>query len=279
MNKFFGYLAVFFLIPMQLLADTDSKTVDFLNKVNGYYYSLSRDGFKGFQCRVTLTLSDPLINIAKTKYQLDENMIRALQNIEFAVSCDPENPSPVTLVSPEPSGDVKNWIHFEEVFRNGLQDFMKNWEWLVVGPVFGPKQFAEPLLVQNKADGFEVSLDKKITNLVFDFDQKAKLRSFTANKTKLGDKFITGIKGTSLLSSLKPEFISDSKGFVLGGYFYTGGYGINEEYENNRFKINYEIMNRFWLPQKVNWESQCFQKKFNDSFTMTFNFTDYKINQ
>ena len=94
------FLSVFFS-PVFSGAKTELKTVDFLNKINTYYYCLLKNGLKNIRCEVSLTLPDRELNQIRSKYGAELNSGKGIKDFRFNVSSDLEKKSfEVELISP-----------------------------------------------------------------------------------------------------------------------------------------------------------------------------------
>jgi hypothetical protein len=156
MKKIVAVLLFILLAARPAHAGTDQKTVDFLKKLDLYYYCPGREGLKGFTCDLKVTTSplykDSLFKLgcaAKVLAALDGRIIRLTFNINGKRN--------LNVVLPKKSADSAFDDSPKEQMLNiakNLDPVLKTLDGDVFQPLYGLNDFKGNCTVASTADGF-----------------------------------------------------------------------------------------------------------------------------
>ncbi len=191
-------------------AETDPQTVQFLKKLNLYYYCPSREGLKGFTCDLTVSVSE---GYKKSLMGLgvDAKLAKALDGQKLTLSVAADGKYTLDTVTPVPSGDV----HFDSELnlqlahiRKDLQSVIETWVNDVFEPGFDQDSFNNDCTVVKGPNGFTVeeTILQDGSLLKMDYDSKSKLEKITAVKN-----------GTALLI-MKLSYSPQPNGYQMDSY-------------------------------------------------------------
>jgi hypothetical protein len=252
------------MAPLTAVAQTDPKTVQFLKKLNLYFYCPSREGLKGFSCDITVTTS-PVFKQNLLDLGVDQKLVDALDGQKLTLTVMADGKSTIGVPAPAPSGDP----HFDAQIAEQANNFKKNLEPVVntwVGNVFLPYfdegSFKNHCTVTNGPNGFTV--EEKTVNdgsvLDMEFDSKAKLNKFTAAKN-----------GVTLLV-MTDTYSSQPKGYQLDAY--SGEMPKLNLKETDSFI--YGNFSGFILPLRVVKQAEM-PPVFKTGTALTYEFSHYRL--
>jgi hypothetical protein len=252
------------VMPVVAGAQTDSKTAQFLKKLNLYYYCPSREGLKGFTCDITVTTS------AVYKQNLldmgaDQKLVDALDGQKLTLTVTADGKDTIGVSTPTPSGDS----HFDAQvmeqgnnFKKNLQSVVDTWVGNVYMPYFDERSFSNSYTVTNGPNGFTVEEKNLKDGSVVDieFDSNAKLNKCSVSKN-----------GVSLLV-MNDIYSNQAKGYQLDAY--SGDAPNFNLKEADSF--TYGNVAGFTLPLKIVKQAEM-PPMFKKGTALTYEFSHYRL--
>lgn len=225
---------IFFLSAFPSFAETDPKTIQFLEKLNLYDYCLSREGLKNFSCDLKLTLSDSF------KEKMGENKMtpkyrKFFNNLRFSLTETSAGRSEVKLMTPMPSGDPVQDDYVSKraaSFQSLVKDIVKTWAESELKPTYDQETYAGGCKVINGTGGFDVEQTSKNGMLTAHYDSQAKVTNVTGQ--------MDGMK-----VEMKDELTPSPKGYLLTGC------SINTDKFSENLKIEHQTIGKFRMPKII----------------------------
>jgi hypothetical protein len=252
------------VMPLTAGAQTDPTTVQFLKKLNLYYYCPSREGLKGFTCDITVTTS-PVYKQNLLDMGADQKLVDALDGQKLTLTVTADGKGIIGVPTPTPSGDP----HFDAQVMEQVNNFKKNlgsvvesWVGNVYMPFFNEGSFKDSCTVTNGINGFTVK-EKAVNDgsvMDIEFDSKAKLNKVTASKN-----------GVTLLV-MNETYSNQAKGYQLDAY--SGempNMGLNEA-----DSFTYGNVAGFTLPLKVVKQVEM-SPMLKKGTALTYEFSHYRL--
>src|SRR5580658_1038070 len=118
-------------------AGTSASTAEFLKKLNGYYYCLSREGVKNYKCDLNCSLSPESEKALMAKGIYDEKLWEAVKGFQFSVEDASGQPISIQGAAPPKTGDAGLDGRIAQLDGNILESvraFSSFWRALWVGP-------------------------------------------------------------------------------------------------------------------------------------------------
>jgi len=257
-------IAFFFLIlsiGWPAHAATDQKTIDFLEKINRYYYCLNREGLKNFSADISISLT-PECEQALPETKTKKPFITTSNKLKFSVFCSSNSTPTITLIPPASSGSAQfdsAVMKSGEMFRSMIEGATQTWTEQVFKPLHDQQTYARGCVVQKTANGFSV---------INNGDQGTLTEYFDPQGTATGCSGT--INGTSISS--KNSYSKTSKGLLATGYT------ADIQGMNMAITFKYETVGGFWLLKSMLCKMTGPQLPGNNiSFVLTF--SKYKLNQ
>jgi hypothetical protein len=252
------------VMPLAAGAQTDPTTVQFLKKVNLYFYCPSREGLKGFACEITVTTS-PVYKQNLLDMGADQRLVDTLdgQKLTLTVTADGKGiigvPAPVTSGNPRFDAEVLEQVNN---FKKNLQSVVDTWVGNVFMPFFNEDSFKNRCTVTNGPNGFTVE-DKNVNDgsiADMEFDSKAKLNKFTVSKNGM------------VLLVMNNTYSNQPKGYQLDAY--TGDAPKMNFNEADSF--TYENVAGFTLPLRIVKQAEM-PPMFKEGTALTYDFSHYQL--
>ncbi|HVZ81478.1 MAG TPA: hypothetical protein VHE12_11885 [bacterium] len=256
------YFLFFALLAAPLWAAPNSATVDFLQKLNGYYYCLSREGLKDYRCSLTCSLTPESEKALKAQGILEPRVWGAMRDFHFRVMDAAGSPisiegSPAAKTGdPSLDGQVEK---LEQAILESLRGFFQSWKGLVVEVLNEPADIAQgKIRFHREANGFKVLQGDPATGEVEGtFDMKGKLLEMS-------------LPGEDGEVSLKPRFTYTKKGYLFQGLTMT------TPQVQQAFALAYGVQGRYWLPRAMTARLRL-KGLANTDIELIFGFTDYRV--
>lgn len=256
MNKALFAVVSIVLATSPLYSQTDSKTSDFLNKVNHYYYCLQREGLGSFKCSVTLDLPD-LMNQVRSKEGKEPfhpgQVPEGLYNVVYQTNGQLE----VTGDSPKKTGDKvldKALLKNLKTAAEALGVYMRFFNSFNIHPVFLPDDLVRnSYRISTKDYGF----DAQAAGTYIAFDKQVKVLHIGENAQDL--------------APVQFEFRTTPKGWLLAGL------STPIKAQQAHFQMQDEATGGFQFPKSLTLTYQS-KDKIMDGLTLHFVFSDYQIN-
>lgn len=238
-------------------AATSSSTVEFLKKLNGYYYCLSREGLKNYHCDVTLSTDAPSGGADAAFWKVVEGMRFMVDDSTADVTSVQGFPAPGT-------GDAQldgRAGKMEQILLETLKTFFQSWKSFVMEPLNDPADMEKnDLKFKKEESGFKViEIDPSGGMFVGSFDKKGKMVEFLMQDG--GSKTL-----------VQPGFTNSQKGYLLTSMLFKGA-DIDQQ-----FKVGYGVVDRYWLPKDLS-----IRVNLGDSgagnVEFDFHFYNYRVNQ
>ncbi len=258
----FGF-AIWLSAPFLLRAETSKSTADFLKKLNGYYYCLSREGVKNYHCELSCSLSGDVKKNLQSMGIYDEKLWEAVKGFRFSVNDTIGQPISIVAAQPAPTGDAQldgRVVKLDENILEVVKAFSQFWKAFVVEPLNDPSDLEQGnLKFQRLSDGFQVSqADPSGGNVAVTFDKKGKMLLFS-------------MEGNGPKTLVKPDFVYSSRGYVLQSMVFTGSDASQE------CTIQYGMENGLWMPKNLTFQVQL-PGIPGTNIELLFNFINYRIN-
>lgn len=265
MKKIALSFALVFLGVSSGYAATDKDTVDFLNKLNGHYYCLMREGLLDFQAGIKCSFFDDYLKQCSAKYGPDDKRVQELKEIKFVLSCSGKNEFSFEAAYAEPSGDPA----FDEivqkmigVVKGAFQQNIFPWRSNVLEPVFGADDYAK----------FDLQVEKKDGGFVIYSTGDQPVSEYADNQWRI---YEIEAGGKANVQSCKLKYMDTSKGMILSE---TTSELPQVSTEINA-KMEYRSVDGFMMPKRM----LVHMKKTGDSGTtnldVIFEFVDYRIDK
>jgi hypothetical protein len=239
-------------------AGTDQKTIDFLEKLNRYYFCLSREGLKNFSADIAFSLT-PECEQAMPESKTKIPFITTSNKLRFRVFCSSDSTPTVTLVPPVPSGSARldsAVMKTGEMFRAMIEGAIQTWTEQVFKPLHDQQTYDRGCVVQKTATGFSVIDTDKKGNLI---ESQGKSLGYSGT-----------INGTAVSS--KSDYMKTDKGLLATGY------AADIQGMNMAVTFEYGTVGGFWLLKSLLSKMTGPQLPGNNlSFVLTF--SNYKLNQ
>lgn len=243
-------------------AAVSPSTAAFLEKLNKYYYCLSREGLKTYSCSLDCRLSKESENTLRTQGLFDEKLWRGVGDLRFAVVDAAGQPISVLAIQPTKSGDAPLDAKLEKLDGNILQvvnAFFQFWKAFAVEPLNDPNDIKQGnLKFQREENGFRVSQTDPSGNVMTGiFDMKGKLLELTA-------------PGTAVPMTIKPFFANSQKGYLLSGLTLESS-GVQQA-----CSLSYGVQGKYWLPKTLVIRVRL-PGITNSDIELVFGFTGYRV--
>lgn len=254
MRKFKTGLTLFLAAVAPLFAISEPRVVDFLKKLNKYYYCQSREGLKGYICDFTVTVSDSycqsLLNLGE-----DPKVVAVLNGQKGKLTLRLNGKSDCHLNGAASSGDKRFDKALDEELLNigkNMQPVLNTWFENAFKPIYNEASFKRDCTVTNGPDGFTV--EEKYDD---DFIQRQEY----GRDAKL--KRIVGIRYGKTILSMDFNYSAGPKGYLLDSY--TGaGAGVTETDQ-----FTYGTVGGYFLPTRIVKTGQ-FAQILNGTITLDF---------
>lgn len=264
MKKVFLFALLAWGSTLFAYAQTDPNTVQFLKKLNLYYYCPSREGLKGFTCVITVTTSPEykqnLLNLGA-----DQKLVDALDGQKLTLTVTVDGKSTVGVKAPPFNGDRHFELQvMEQVvnFKKNLEPVVNTWVGNVFRPFFNEDSFKNTCTATNGPNGFTIE-EKSVNDgsvVDMEFDSKAKMGKVTVAKN-----------GVTLLT-MNNNYSSQAKGYQLDAY--TGDMPSMNLKEVDSF--TYGDVAGFILPMKVVKQAEM-PPMFKKGTSLTYEFSNYQL--
>ncbi len=247
--------------PVQ--ADTSKSTTEFLKKLNGYYYCLSREGLKSYHCDLSCSLTPDSEKSLQSKGIYDEKLWEAAKGFRFSVDDVSGQPISIKGIQPAKTGDPgldARVVQLDQNVLEAVRAFSQFWKAFVVEPLNDPSDLEQGTLkFQRLAEGFKVSQPDPSGGMVaVTFDKKGKMTEFS-------------MEGNGSKTIVKPDFIYSSKGYLLAGMIFSAA-DVQQE-----CKLDYGIQGVFWMPKDLTLIVQL-PGMPGAGIELFFNFSGYQVN-
>jgi hypothetical protein len=264
MKKILVLIAGVFLAGGPSQAATGNGTAEFLKKLNGYYYCLSREGLKDFHCDLSCSLSPDSEKKLRAKKIYDKDLWASLGQLRFSV--DGASGQPASIQSQEPPSTGSKELDDRVAKLNGeileiLKAFFSSWQ------AFGVESLNDPadidrgnLKYQKDADGFKIIQNDPNGGVITgSFDKKGKLLQLTAG-------------GADSATTVQTDFTYTAKGYLLKGLAITAP-GVDQN-----CRVTYGLVGSFWMPKGLGVGVRLPEAQTAD-IGLIFNFSNYQVNR
>jgi hypothetical protein len=250
------------LMALPVWAEPSQATVSFLQNLNGYYYCLSKEGLKNYQCSLTCALSKESLKSLQAQGVLEPRVWGSLKDFHFRVADAVGRPISIEGTPAPKTGDlsVDSQVEkLEEAILESLRGFFQVWKGLMVETLNDPNDIAQgKIRFQREANGFKVLQgDPASGEVEGSFDMKGKLLEMS-------------LPGDSGEVSIKPSFIYTKKGYLLQGLTMT------TPQTQQAFALTYGVQSRFWMPGAMSLRLRL-QGLTNTDIELVFGFVNYKV--
>jgi hypothetical protein len=264
MKKLILLTVLLYLAGASTRAGTSASTADFLKKLNGYYYCLSREGVKNYKCDLSCSLSPESEKTLMSKGIYDEKFWESVKGFRFSVEDVSGQPISIQGAELPKTGDAGLDGRIAQLDGNVLESvraFSQFWKAFVVEPLNDPADLEQGnLKFQRLADGFKVTQADPSGGIVaVYFDKKGKMREFT-------------MEGNGSKTTVTPDFVYSSKGYLLQGMVFTTADASED------CKLEYGTEDNFWMPKSLNLRVQL-PGMTGAAIGLIFNFEHYQVNQ
>jgi hypothetical protein len=245
-------------------ADTSQSTADFLKKLNGYYYCLSRAGLKNYHCDLSCSLSPDSEKSLRAAGVYNEKLWEALKSFRFSIDDTSGQPISIQGAQPPQTGNValdSRIAKLDENILEAVKAFSQFWKAFVVEPLNDPADLEQGnLKFQRLSDGFQVTqADPAAGTVAVIFDKKGKMLEFS-------------MEGNGPKTIVKPDFVYAARGYVLQGLSFTGSDASQD------CKLEYGLESGFWMPKNLTLRVQL-QEMPSADIELLFDFYNYQINK
>ncbi|HTC20241.1 MAG TPA: hypothetical protein VK859_05290, partial [bacterium] len=162
----------FFLWGSTVYAATDQAAIDFLNKLDGHYYCLAREGLLDFQCEVKCSLLEDYKVKCLKAFPPGDKRTQAIVPIKMVLTCSTNGKLSFDVTNFDPNGDgilEENVGKILEVVKGAFNENIEPWRSSILEPPFGGDDFVKfDLQIKKNSDGFEVfsTGDQPVTEYV-----------------------------------------------------------------------------------------------------------------
>jgi hypothetical protein len=243
-------------------AAVSPSTAAFLEKLNKYYYCLSREGIKSYGCSLDCRLTKESENKLRSQGLYDEKLWAGVGKFRFAIADVAGQPISVLAIQPAKSGDVQYDARLEKLDGNILgvmNAFFQFWKAFAMEPLNDPNDIKQGnLKFQREENGFRVSQTDPSGNVMTGiFDMKGKLLELTA-------------PGAAMPMSIKPFFVNSQKGYLLSGLTLESS-GVQQA-----CSLSYGVQGKYWLPKTLVIRVRL-PGITNYDVELVFGFSNYKV--
>jgi hypothetical protein len=235
MKKMIGLFILMMLTALPVSsAGTDQKTIDFLEKLNRYYYCLSREGLKSFSCEVAFTVSPDFANALPENHN-KQAILSAMNQLYMKVACTSTGKPTVTLLPPALTGDAKLDKIIGKMandLRQTVEGSVQTWTELMLKPRHDQETYKNGCKIQNNADGFSVVETSPHGTFHVNYDRQA---------------LETSSSGTydMVTITMKNGYTKTTKGYLISNSRDDmGSMKISQDYV-------FETLQGFYVPQKM----------------------------
>jgi hypothetical protein len=141
-------------------AATDRATIDLLNRLDGHYYCLTREGLLDFQCEVKCSSLEKYKALCLRKFSPDDKRTQAIVPIKLVLTYATDGKLSFDVTNFDPNGDAgsdENIAKILDAVKGAFNENIYTWRTSVLEPPFGGDDFTKfDLQVQKNKDGFEV---------------------------------------------------------------------------------------------------------------------------
>jgi hypothetical protein len=149
-----------FLSASATFAATDQATIDLLNRLDGHYYCLTREGLLDFQCEVKCSSLEKYKTLLLRKFPPDDKRTQAIVPIKLVLTYNTAGKLSFDVTNFDPNGDAgsdENIAKILDAVKGAFNENIYTWRSSVLEPPFGGDDFVKfDLRVQKNKDGFEV---------------------------------------------------------------------------------------------------------------------------
>lgn len=236
-------------------------TVDFLQKLNGYYYCLSKEGLKSYHCELSCGLSAASQKELESQGLYEPKLWGALKS--FHLSMDDGAGRPLSIVGTQApkTGDAALDARVDKLNENILEaarTFSQFWKGFVVEPLNDPNDVNQGnLKFQKETNGFKVIQGDASSGMTGSFDMKGKLLELSA-------------QGEAGPTTVKPDFIYSQKGYLLRGI------SLHGPQVEQSCRLAYGVQGRYWLPKALTVRVRL-PGLTNADIELDFTFSNYKV--
>jgi hypothetical protein len=227
MKKIIFVLVLSFSATIPSFSATDPQTVQFLEKLNQYYYCLSREGVKGFRGEITMTFSKERRNTYSKVF--GKKIAGLIESEKFSTSVTADG---LVTINPEikiPIDDPSDNLAVENELNSHI-DIIKMtlnyWALFMLNPLNGQSNYDNGCIVENNSDGFSVLEKRGDFETTCYYDKNAKM------------KIMVSKKAGRILRKKKLIFTKSSKGYVFEGIA-------------DSFNYTYEKNGKYKIPRKI----------------------------
>ena len=253
---------LFLLLTVGGWAAPSPQTVDFLQKLNGYYYCLAKEGLRSYQCSLTCSLSPESQKALKAQGVLEPRVWDAMKDLRFKVEDSVGKPISIEGTPAPKTGDASLDTQVEkldEAILETLKGFFQVWKGLVVEVLNDPSDIAQgKLRFRREANGFKVLQgDPGAGEVEGTFDMKGKLLEMD-------------MPGENGEVSIKPNFLYTKKGYLFQGLT------LATAQAQTAFALAYGVQGRYWMPKAMSIRVRL-PGLANEDLDLVFGFKDYQV--
>ena len=265
MKRIALFLMLAFLGASSSHATTDQATIDFLNKLDGHYYCLTREGLQGFQAGIRCSVFEDYLKQCSTKYGPGDKRVQELEKIRFSFSYSGKDELSFAVNSFEPSGDGDFDAIVEKmigVVKGAFQQNIYPWRANVLEPVFGEDDFTRFDLKVKKKDGGYIIYsagDEPVSEYV---DGQWRIYDVEADSE-------------AAIPSCKLQYVDSPKGMILSE---TTSEIPKRSTEVNT-KLEYRAVDGFMMPKRMSVHMKKNGAAGDTDLNVVFDFVDYRINK
>lgn len=252
------FLTLFTAWPAQ--AATDQKTIDFLEKINGYYYCLGREGLTSFSSQASFAFT-PAYENAFPAVASKQAFLSAMDQMKFSISCASNGTPVVTLMPPPSTGNSQldaAVFKTAQGLSTSVQGYLQCWTEMMLKPLHDQQTYAGGCTVQNGPNGFRVLETSPHGTAMEYFDGQDNLYASS------------GTYDNNLITD-QSAFSKTAKGLVLSSLTVNaGGMKSTVDYE-------YQTVERFLMLKKVTCTAFSPQLP-GGSLSFILTFSNYELN-
>jgi hypothetical protein len=246
-------------------AATDQATIDFLNKLDGHYYCLAREGLLDFQCEVKCSFLEKYKALCLKKYPPDDKRTQAIVPIKMVLACSINGKLSFDATNFDPNGDGasdENIAKILEVVKGAFNENIEPWRSSVLEPPFGGDDFVKfDLQVKKNNDGFEVFSTgaQPVTEYV---DKQWRIFEIQAGS-------LTAIQDCKFVYTDSPQ------GMLLSEVDTR----LPQKASQEKVWMEYQTMDGLMMPKKMTVHVEATGSGGNNPFDVVFEFRNYQIDK
>ena len=246
-------------------AATDQATIDLLNRLDGHYYCLTREGLTDFQCEVKCSSLEKYKTLLLRKFPPGNKRTQAIVPIKLVLTYNTAGKLSFDVTHFDPNGDAgsdENIAKILDAVKGAFNENIYTWRSSVLEPPFGGDDFTKfDLQVKKNKDGFEVISTgaQPVTEYV---DKQWRIFEIQAGS-------LTAIQDCKL------QYNDSSKGMLLSEVDTRLPQKASEE----KVWMEYQTVDGLVMPKKMTVHVEAIGSGGDSPFDVVFEFRNYQIDK